>query len=169
MDRNQVDVAIRKLNTLATTYSRDRIINDTFLKSEYASYLAKITWNDFTDIFRDLQLNSKDLPTIADLKAYYNRLLRTRHESKKSSDCPLCGGLGWVEYTMIWNNTEYEQCAHCICPAGQQYAYDFRKSEDPHMRWNKRVACISEVFDIEKLKAERKSRNEQISQSENGN
>ena len=154
MDKNQIDVAIRKLNTLAT-YSRDRIINDLFLKNEYVAYLTKMSWNDFNDVFRDLQQSCKELPKIAEIKTFYNRLLQTRQESKKSGDCSLCGGLGWVEYTEIWNNTEYEQCARCICPAGQQYDYDFSKSEDPHMRWPKRVACIAEIFDIEKLKAER--------------
>ena len=160
MDGKQLDMAIKKLNTLAT-YSRDRIINDIFLKNEYVAYLAKMSWSDFDDVFRDLQQSCKELPAISEIKTFYNRLLRTRSEAEKPQGCSLCGGTGWVPYKKTWNHNEYEIRAYCTCQAGQQYAYDFRTAEDPKMRRPKRVACIAEVFDVEKLKAERRIQNEQ--------
>ena len=154
MDANQIEVAIRKLNTLAT-YSRDRIINDTFLKNEYATYLTRISWNNFLDVYRDLQMNCKELPTISEINTFYNRLLRSRNEEEKPQQyCPLCQGTGWALYFVEHDHSKYEMRAYCVCPAGKQYAYDFRKAEDPKMRKDLRVACISEVIDVDKLRAE---------------
>lgn len=155
MDRDQIDVAIKKLNALSSSYSKDRILNDAYLRSEYEGFLAKMTWEDFADVYRDLQRNFRDLPAIADINGVYNRILSSKHETRMQQDCPLCNSSGWVSHKVVWNHNEYDRVARCICAAGEQYNYDFRKAEDPKMRSNKRVACIAEVFDIEKLKAER--------------
>lgn len=160
MEKSQIDMALRKLDVLAN-FARGRVINDIFVKNEYGNYLSAMTWDNFIDTYRDLQRTCKELPTIAEIDTAYKRVLKAKKGDVKPTGCPLCDGSGWVMFTQIHNGEEYEMYAHCICAAGKQYAYDFRKAEDPRLRENKRVACISEIFDIAQLQAERRQSNAQ--------